>query len=134
MAHMTQENKKRMQVQIAPLLKKYGVKATLSVENHSTVNLNIKSASMDFFGNYNEIAKKLNHRERNDNIQIASSYVNKKSTPLFSGRPLKFLQKAFAILMAGNHDNSEPMNDYHDVGWYAYINIGQWDRPFVYTA
>jgi len=75
-----------------------------------------------------------NRRERNENIQVIASYVSEKGNSWFSGRPLEFLQKAFAILMDGNHDNSEIMNDYHDVGWYAYVNIGQWNRPFVLTA
>ncbi len=134
MAYISQERKKQMQAKIAPLLKEYGVKATLSIENHSVLNLNIKNASLDFIGNYNEIAKKFNRRERNENIQVIASYVSEKGNSWFSGRPLEFLQKAFAILMDGNHDNSEIMNDYHDVGWYAYVNIGQWDRPFVLTA
>ena len=28
----------------------------------------------------------------------------------------------------GNHDNSDPMTDYFDVGWYISVNLGRWDK------
>jgi len=34
------------------------------------------------------------------------------------------------ILNEGNHDNSDPMTDYYDVGWYVNLNIGSWEKPF----
>jgi hypothetical protein len=30
----------------------------------------------------------------------------------------------------GNHDNSDAMVDYFDVGWYVEINIGSWKKPY----
>lgn len=29
-----------------------------------------------------------------------------------------------------NYDHSDPMRDYFDVGFYAHIDIGKWDKPF----
>jgi hypothetical protein len=34
------------------------------------------------------------------------------------------------IAMKGNHNNSDPMTDYFDVGWYFHFNIGQFDKPY----
>jgi hypothetical protein len=42
----------------------------------------------------------------------------------------EFLTKIKDICMEGNHDNSDAMTDYFDVGWYFHITIGAWDKPF----
>lgn len=34
-------------------------------------------------------------------------------------------------LNEGNHDNSDAMTDYFDVGWYAYLSVGKWDKPYM---
>jgi hypothetical protein len=34
-------------------------------------------------------------------------------------------------MMVGNHNRSDIMSDYHDVGWYVDINIGQWNKPYI---
>jgi hypothetical protein len=31
----------------------------------------------------------------------------------------------------GNHDNSDIMTDYFDVGWYVDVNIGLWNKPYI---
>ena len=33
-----------------------------------------------------------------------------------------------------NYDNSDIQTDYFDIGWYVDINVGKWDKPFVYTG
>jgi hypothetical protein len=42
-----------------------------------------------------------------------------------------FISKLEKICYAGNHDNSDAMTDYFDVGWYVDINYGKWDKPYV---
>ena len=37
------------------------------------------------------------------------------------------------IMDAGNHDNSDTMTDYFDVGWYMTLRVGSWDKDFVYV-
>ena len=133
MAYMSQENKKKIQAKMTPLLKEYGVKATLSVANHSTINLNIKSSAIDFLGNYNEQADRYNYRTRQDHLQLHPSYLHDSSQPWFTGKALEFLQKAMAILQDGNFDHSDSQSDYFHVGWYSYINIGSWDKPYIVT-
>jgi len=34
----------------------------------------------------------------------------------------------------GNHDNSDIMTDYFDVGWYISVRLGKWDKPYVVNA
>ena len=47
---MNQEKKSKIAAAIKPVLKKYGLKATLSVHNHSSICVNIKSGPIDFGG------------------------------------------------------------------------------------
>ncbi len=38
--------------------------------------------------------------------------------------------RAWDAMNAGNWDRSDAQVDYFDVGWYAEICLGRWDRPF----
>lgn len=48
----------------------------------------------------------------------------------FSGETLELMEKIHAAMMHGNHNNSDPMTDYFDVGWYTDIDLGRWDKPY----
>ena len=49
----------------------------------------------------------------------------------FTGRSLLFLDDILPVLNRGNHDNSDLMTDYFDVGWYVNIKIGKWNKPYI---
>ena len=51
MAYMSQEKKAKIAPVVKAVLKKYKVKGSLAVRNHSTLVLNIKSGSIDFIEN-----------------------------------------------------------------------------------
>jgi len=137
MAYMNQEKKARIAAQVKPILAKYKVKGTLSVRNHSTIVLNIKSGAIDFIQNYLTL-------DRNGHPMYAMTdeqynYVYQKRyldvNPYhyqnhFSGTAKQFLNEVMAAMNAGNHDNSDIQTDYFDVGWYVDVNIGQWDKPY----
>lgn len=40
------------------------------------------------------------------------------------------LERIYDICNEGNHDNSDSMTDYFDVGWYFDLSVGKYDRPF----
>jgi hypothetical protein len=40
------------------------------------------------------------------------------------------LSKILAAINSENHDNSDIMTDYFDVGYYVDIRFGRWDKPF----
>ena len=44
---------------------------------------------------------------------------------------LAFLSEVIPAMNEGNHDNSDIMTDYFDVGWYISVNIGRWDKPYI---
>lgn len=127
MAYYSQERKAQTAPKIKEVLKKYGLKGSLSVDNHSTVVLTIKSGKIDFIKNFNEnampqvpaktyISINVYHWQRHfDNEDYASD----------------FLEAIFDILNEGNHNNSDIQSDYFDVGWYVDVNIGKWDKPYI---
>ena len=54
MAYVSQDLKKSLSPKIKAICKKYGVKATLAVRNHSTLVLNISEGKIDFIDNWNK--------------------------------------------------------------------------------
>ena len=44
-----------------------------------------------------------------------------------------FLLKVLDIINMGNHDNSDSMTDYFDVGFYVSLTIGKWNKPYIVT-
>ena len=58
MAYMNQEKKAKIQAKLKPILAKFGLKGSLSVRNHSSICLLIKSGPLDFIGNSNETCSK----------------------------------------------------------------------------
>lgn len=117
MAYFSQERKKEMQPKIKALLKEYNMKGSLSVKHSSAVVLNLKEGAVDF-------------GVERDYEQVNTFYIDK----LYKGVAKEFLLKAKAILMSGNHNNSDLHTDYHDVGWYVDINIGRYDQPYKKVA
>ncbi len=115
MAYMNQEKKAKIAAAMKPVLKKYGLKATLSVHNHSSISVNIKSGPIDFGG---------------DRIQVNPYWLDDH----YKDRPkalaaLKEIKQA--LLAADYYNNSDAMTDYFDTAYYYDINIGQWDKPYV---
>lgn len=136
MAYINQETKKRMNEQIKPILKKYGLKGSLSIYNHNEIVLTISKGAIDFIANYNETNKnRYDHRGEaircDENSIAVNPYYFERD---FSGAALECLTECMAILNASNWDKSDIMTDYFDVGWYVSINIGRWDKPYTLTA
>lgn len=123
MAYFTQEQKKEMAPAIKRILKKYDMKGTLSIRHHSTVCLNLKSGSLDILTDYKQDTPDI------QNITNCSISHNNR----FSGQCEKFIGEILDVLYTGNHDDSDIMTDYFNVGWYVSVKIGSWDKPYIYN-
>lgn len=125
MAYMNQERKKAIAPKVKEICARYGVKATLSVQHGMTLCLNIKSGDIDFFADSDtDFDKARGHIQVNE-YHFGSQYVGKSKS---------FLSEVISALNNGNYDNSDPMTDYFEVGWYLSINVGKWNKPYVYTG
>ena len=122
MAYVSQELKAKLSPMIKSICKNYGVKASLAVSNHSTLVLNIKSGSIDFFKSYNRDLDK----PENGNIQVNPYWYNDD----FDGAAKEFLSEVITAMNEGNFDKSDLQTDYFHVGWYVNVNISQWDKPY----
>ena len=138
MAYMSQEKKAKIAPVVKAICKKYGVKASLAVRNHSTLVLNITQGPIDFIENFIETDQKSfsGKKMAEDNIAYIRKNRSLDVNPYwykehFSGRALKFLQEVIPAMNDGNHDRSDAMTDYFDVGWYIDVNIGRWDKPYA---
>jgi len=133
MAYMSQQKKKELAPAIREWCKMYGVKATIAVDNHSTLVVNIKSGRLPFCQNYFDTCNSGASYARPDSVREVPTYL--QVNPYwchehFGGTCRDFLKGLVARMNKGNHDNSDPMTDYFDVGWYVDINIGHWDKPY----
>jgi hypothetical protein len=138
MAYVSQERKAKLAPAIKAVLKKYKMKGTISVQNHSTLVVKIKSGAIEFLNFFNlkgreEWAWKNPTWKWEDRDYIDVNVYHIESC--FSNNPkgLKFLQELKNAMMTGNHDRSDLMSDYFDVGWYIDIRIGDWKKPYVVT-
>lgn len=138
MAYVSQDLKKSLAPAIKAVLKKYGVKGTLSVHNHSTLVLTIKSGSIDFIENFIKTDTDSMSGRKMSQDQIA--YIRKNQSldvnpywykEHFSGKAKSFLSELIPVMNKGNHNNSDIQTDYFDVGWYIDVKIGRWNKPYV---
>lgn len=132
MAYVSQELKAKLAPTIKAICKKYNVKASLAVRNHSTLVLNIKQGDIDFIGNYKEtqigrVSKFVRDEQDIKCIDVNPYWYHEH----FSGRALDFLKEVIPAMNDGNHDNSDIQSDYFDVGWYIDVNIGKWNQPYA---
>jgi hypothetical protein len=135
MAYINQDGKAKRAPAIKALLKQYGLKGTLSIDNHSTIVLTVKSGAIDFIGNCNEVsAAKSYGRDYNvakDNIQINPYWCHEH----FTDKAKDFLVAAVAALKGSDYyDNSDIQTDYFNTSHYVSINIGRWNKPYELTA
>ena len=123
MAYMNQEKKAKLSPAIKAVLKKYNMKGSIAVRNYSTLVVNIKSGKLDVIGN----AKKNGLNANDTYIDVNTYWIDTH----YTGKVKNFLLELKAAMMSGNHDNSDIMTDYFDVGWYIDINVGNWNKPYI---
>ena len=120
MAYMNQEKKKTLAPKIKKILKKHNMKGTLSVDNYSTLRLTLQSGAIDF-----KYIDRDGKTIRNINEYWYKDHFKDNS------KALAFLSEVIPAMNNGNHDNSDIMTDYFDVGWYISVNLGKWDKPYI---
>ena len=112
MAYMNVEKKNKLAPGIKKVLAEYGMKGTLA-KDRFTLKVNLKSGPIDF-----------------GTDSVNEYHIDKH----FTGVAKEFLLKLKDAMMVGNHNNTDLMTDYFDVGWYIKINIGKWDKPYEVTG
>jgi hypothetical protein len=117
MAYFSQEMKKAIAPKIKEILKKYDMKGSLRVRDHSAVVFTAKSGPINF--------------DQSESSSKKITVIPVRIESDFSGKARDFLNEIYTVLSLGNHNNSDVQTDYFDVGWYVDIQIGDWGKEYV---
>lgn len=137
MAYISQEDKKKLAPAIKAVLKKYGVKGTISVHHKSTLVVTIKSGILDLIGDYNRKIDKDNEYSNGrltgkskGSLQLSQYYIDNYALD----ETVRNLYKELFEAMKGDlwFDKSEPMTDYFNTSYYLDVNVGKWDKPYIF--
>jgi predicted SnoaL-like aldol condensation-catalyzing enzyme len=134
MAHMSQEKKvvlaENLKKAMEPFKKKFGLKYSLAVRNHSTIVMTITEGNLDFFENFEE-----GYDKKHQYMQVNTYRMDsEEAKEHYGAEAQKIFLAAKKALNDGNHDHSDIMTDYFDVGWYVDVNVGRWNKPYKFTG
>jgi len=123
MAYMSQEHKAKLAPTIKAICKKYGVKASLSVRNHSTLVLTVKQGTIDFYADYGNP-----EGARQFGIQVNPYWYQDH----FVGRSKEFLSEVIPAMYGPDYfDESDAQVDYFHCSHYIDVDIGKWNKPYA---
>jgi hypothetical protein len=133
MAYVDQNTKSKLAPTIKAILKKYGIKGTLAVRNHSTLVLNIKSGKIDFIENFINTdaemsADQVAYIRKTQSLDVNTYWAHEH----FSGKAREVLVKLIAAMKGPDFfDETDAQIDYFHVSHYIDINIGKYDKPYI---
>ena len=114
MAYLSKEKIKEIRKNIrVKFPSKDGWKISVVNKHYSVVDVTILKAPIRFIGG--------------DYEQLNPFYPDYYENP-------KVLSELVDICNDGNYNNSDPMTDYFDVGWYVHVSQGNWDVPFEFVT
>ena len=135
MAYISQADKAKINTNLKPILKKYGVKGTLSIRNHSTIVLTLKSGKIDFIANSNRVCGASHYQVSRGFTPNTRGYDQVNTywyQDHYDGKAKVFIKEAIqALKSAGWYDESDIQTDYFNTAYYIDINIGKWDKPYI---
>ena len=103
-----------------------GLKFSVRKHHHSSVDVTIKAGNVDFSG----------ITDSNGYAQINQYWLDRtgKHQYLFE-EIIKLIKTAPASVEGGREwfDDSDSMTDYFHTAFYFSVNVGSWDKPYVYS-
>jgi hypothetical protein len=137
MAYMNQEMKAQLAPAIKAVFKRYGIKGSISVHNYSSLVVTIKEGALDLIGEANRWNRDYAERTGQRFYEVTGNYQANpyRGAAEYSDPTIAQFFRELTAAMRGNlwYDNSDIMTDYFDTAYYLHINVGRWDRPYVYT-
>lgn len=138
MAYMNQERKAQLAPGIKAVLKRYGVKGTIGVRHHSSLVVTIKEGALDFIGEANRFNQEYADRTGQRFYEVKGYYQANpyKGESEYANAVIGRFFKELTAAMRGDlwYDNSDIQTDYFDTAYYLDINIGRWDKHYVFTG
>lgn len=119
MAYISQQDKKDLAPSIKSVLKTYGMKGTISINNHSSLVVTVQSGVLDFTDHFSH---------GDGHIQVNTYHIDS----WYSGTIKKFLSELLKAMRGTKwYDHSDAHYDHFDTAYYTNINIGNWNKPYV---
>ncbi|NCQ52017.1 hypothetical protein GW796_09005 [archaeon] len=115
MAYVSQDEKRKLSPIIKEVLKKHGLKGSISINNYTTLVVTIKSGTIDFKAD-------AIHKEYWYNV---NEYFIEKH---YTGKAQKALLELRDAMNIGNYNNTHANLD---VGWYIEINLGTLNKSYI---
>ena len=142
MAYFNQEMKKELAPGIKAVLAKYNCKGSISVKNHSTLKVTVKSGPIDFIGHANNKRRDAQLAAGREFYPVETYYQENPYREYVSHDPDKPLHiseqfvNEMQAAMKGTlyYNNSDIMTDYFDYAYFMSIDIGAWDKPYKLIA
>ena len=117
MAYVSQQDKKELAPAIKKVLSKYGMKGSISIRNHSTLQVTLQSGAIDF--------KDYSHGD--GYIQVNTYHIDSH----YSGKAKAFLNELLDAMKGPKYfNNDDAMTDYFHRSHYTDINVGRWNKPY----
>jgi len=140
MAYFNQEKKKKLAPQIKKVLSKYGLKGSISVNNHNTLVVTVKSGSLDFMGASVKMQEQWHLQGRHTNVhkpeylQINHYHTENWHREIGEDTMADFFKELIQAMRGEEwYDNSDIQTDYFDTAYYIDINIGKWNKPYNFV-
>ena len=136
MAYVTQEMKKELAPGIKAVLTKYGMKGSISINHHSSLVVTLQQGPLSFQGvDYRGENIYFTANDGNIYSQVNTYHVDK----FYRGVTANFLNELVAAMKAPTsrgefYNNTDIMIDYFDIAYYININIGKFDKGYIYTG
>lgn len=128
MAYITAEKSREIRKNLKKAFP--GWKFSVRNDKHTALRVNILTADIDFISIHLE-KNEAEYTKRPNSISINHFWIDRHWEHNQKARDA--LNKINEICNEGNHDNSDIMTDYFDVGWYFTLSVGRWDTPFVHA-
>ena len=117
MAYVSQADKKALAPAIKKVLSKYGMKGSISIRHHSTLQVTLQSGAIDF--------KDYSHGD--GYIQVNTYHIDAH----YSGKAKAFLNELLDAMKGPKYfNNDDAMIDYFHRSHYTDINVGKWNKPY----
>jgi len=134
MAYMNQEKKAVISAALKLATAGTGLKYSLKVRSHMTIEMTIKSGPIDFITDYNQtVSRQVVFRNGGPavgNMSINQYWFQDHFSP---GVQVVIRKIVDALYSAGHYDRSDAMTDYFDCAYYISIEVGAWDKPYILT-
>ena len=122
MAYVSQADKKRLAPGIKAVLAKYDMKGTIAVRNHRTLVVKLRSGRIDF-------APYMHARDTHIDVNVY--WIDSH----YSGVARDFLNELLAAMKGDQYFNDDDaMTDYFSRSHYTDIEVGAWNKPYVFMG